>query len=117
MRERWKDIEGYEGFYQISSLGNVKTFTLRHYGKVMKLEVDRKGYYVVRLVKFGVPKKIAIHRTVFHHFNESIGPNDVIHHIDENKLNNCVNNLMKTTIGEHRAMHNIGVKPIYVTNF
>jgi hypothetical protein len=85
----------------------------------MKLEIDRSGYYVIKLRKFGVTQKLAIHRLVYLMFKGEIGKDDVIHHIDENKLNNIETNLMKLTKTEHRSLHNIGVKPILVsiTNF
>lgn len=114
MREWFKPIVGYEEQYEISNLGRVRTLDPRHRGKIMKLEIDRGGYYVIRLVRFGVGKKKAIHRMVYEHFNGPLAPGDIVHHFDENKLNNASNNLMKTTGSEHRTIHNRGLKPIHV---
>ena len=115
MREWWKNIEGYEDLYQISNLGRIKTLDPRYNGKVMKLELDRSDYLVIRLVRFGVRKRHAIHKLVYLHFNGPLAADDVVHHIDENKLNNASNNLMRMTVAEHRALHNKGsVKPIII---
>jgi hypothetical protein len=114
MREWFKPIDGYEDFYEISNTGRVKTLTPKCHGRIMKPEIDRRGYYVVRLVKFGVAKKRSIHRMVYETFKEPLTSDDIIHHLDEDKLNNNITNLMKTTVSEHRMMHNKKLKPIYI---
>jgi hypothetical protein len=116
MREWFKPISGYEDLYEISNLGRIRTLDPRFSGRLMKFSVDQQGeYLVVRLTKFGVRTKFAVHRLVFEHFNSHLETGDIVHHIDENKRNNASNNLMKTTDAEHKKLHSIGVKPIYVT--
>lgn len=114
--ELWQPLADYEEQYEISNHGRIRTLDIRYKGKVMRLEVDRAGYYVIKLVKFGITKKKAVHRITFENFVGPINHNEVIHHIDENKLNNVVTNLMKLTVSEHRSLHNKGVKPIYISN-
>ena len=113
--ENWISIEGYEDLYQISNKGRVRACVLGSH-KPMKVAVDRSGYAVVRLTKFGIRKKFAIHKLVFSHFNGDLVPGEIVHHIDEDKLNNCSWNLMKVTHSEHRLMHSRRLKPIYISN-
>lgn len=97
--EIWKDIIGYEGFYQISNLGNVRSLDRevkggRHLkGKLKKHKIDRCGYHFVRLCKNGGGKNFSIHRLVAIHFIPN--PNNLpeVNHIDEDKNNNCITNL------------------------
>lgn len=115
MIERWTSVDGYEDLYEISNYGQIRCLSTRYHGHILKMEIDRDKYYVVRLVKHGIRTTMAIHRMVFEHFKESLLPGEIVHHIDENKLNNKANNLMKMTVGEHRALHNKGsVSPLYI---
>mgnify|MGYP006375919495 FL=1 len=95
--EIWKDIFGYEGYYQISSLGRVKSLiwekNKKHkQPKILKNYID-KGYYRVSLYKDGNHKKYRVHRLIAQAFIPN--PNNLpeINHIDENKLNNDISNL------------------------
>lgn len=116
IRERFIPVAGYEDLYEISNHGRIKTLDRKCPGRIMKLEQDRSDYLVVRLVRFGVAKKFAIHRLVFIHFNGDLGNDEVVHHIDEDKHNNIASNLMKLTVAEHRALHNKGsVAPIRIS--
>lgn len=120
MTERWVPIEGYDDLYEISNFGEVRTLNPKCHGRIMSFETDRDKYYVIRLVKFGVRKKYAVHRLVQEHFNGPIPPGHLVHHIDEDKKNNRANNLMAMTVAEHRRLHNQGpAAPIYlnVSNF
>lgn len=93
MEEIWKNIEGFEGLYQISNYGNVKSLK---YGKerILKPRKDKDGYLRVGLYINGKGKDYTIHRLVALYF---ILNNDLfktqINHKDENKENNNVNNL------------------------
>ncbi len=44
MIERWKDIEGYKGIYQVSEFGNVRSFKRSQEGKLLKLSKNSNGY-------------------------------------------------------------------------
>lgn len=61
MEEIWKDIKDYEGLYQISSLGRVKSF---YKNKILKPRVKENNYLIVSLYKEGKDKKFYIHRLV-----------------------------------------------------
>ena len=91
MEEIWKDIEGYEGFYQVSNLGNVKTLNYRGYGgeKIMKKTLNNYGYEVVGLKG----KLFLVHRLVAKAFIPNPKDYPIINHKDEIKNNNSVDNL------------------------
>jgi len=93
-KEIWKSVKGYEGSYEISSWGRVKSLKRpwRHEDKIMKISQDGWGYYFVRLSKNCKPKNRKIHSLVALHF---IGERtaDTINHIDGDKSNNTPGNL------------------------
>lgn len=94
-KEIWKDIQGYEGLYQVSNLGNVKN-KIQPYlkqEKIYKKFSNSNGYLFVGLRKDKKRKFKYIHRLVAEAFIPN--PNNLpqINHKDENKQNNCVNNL------------------------
>ncbi|NTW31589.1 MAG: hypothetical protein HGB12_03015 [Bacteroidetes bacterium] len=102
MKEIWKDIPGYEGFYQISNYGKVKSIKrmcithnkIKEIKKeiLLKLSKDKRGYLVVNLYKNYKPKTFKIHRLVAINF---IGNSDLkcVCHKDNNKENNYYGNL------------------------
>ena len=93
--EIWKDIEGFEGLYQVSNRGNVKSLNYRHTGKegILKARKNRCGYLQVMLYRDGKAKMYLVHRLVATVFCENqIGYTEV-NHIDEDKTNNCSDNL------------------------
>lgn len=95
--EIWKDILNYEGLYQISNLGNVKSLGNKHKHKnsiILKQTIDRKnGYLTVSLSKKGKMKMYRVHRLVANAFIDNFNNYPIINHKDGNKLNNCVDNL------------------------
>ncbi|MDM5434391.1 NUMOD4 domain-containing protein [Bacillus hominis] len=102
--EVWKDIEDYEGKYQVSSLGRVKSLDriVRHsgnheriqHGKILKLTLNSvSGYLQVGLYLEGKVKKYNVHRLVAETFINNPGNKPEVNHIDENKTNNTVINL------------------------
>lgn len=103
MNEIWKDIKGYEGLYQISNLGNVKSLNYRNTDeeKILKQIKHSKGYLQVGLCKNGKTKKYTTHRLVAEHFIPN--PNNLpqIDHINTNKTDNRVENLRWCTIKEN----------------
>lgn len=99
--EVWKDIIGYEGFYQISNLGKIKSLDKissigrRVKGKVLKLQINSAGYYSISLCKNRNVCTKMVHQLVAIMFLKHT-PNRlnlVVNHIDFNKLNNTVSNL------------------------
>lgn len=93
--EIWKDIEGYEGLYQVSNLGNVKSLNYKHTGKerVLKTAKDKDNYLVVGLYKEAKLKTHRVHRLVAQSFIPNSKNLPQINHKDEDKTNNCVENL------------------------
>ena len=90
--ETWKPIAGYEGLYEVSNLGRVKSLK---YGKEKILKPGRthKGYLHVNLCKDGKAKHSNVHRLVAEAFIPNPNNLQTINHKDENKLNNAADNL------------------------
>lgn len=111
MKEIWKDVKGYEGLYQVSNLGHVRSLK---YGKerVLKEGTDRDGYLHVGLCLNCCQKTYKVHRLVADVFISN--PNNLpqVNHIDGNKTNNNVENLEWCTQKQniHHA-HNTGLHP------
>lgn len=97
--EIWKDIEGYEGLYQISNMGRVKAYPkmggcIFKNEKIIKSHDNGKQYLYVDLYdNNGKRKKDYIHRLVAKAFIPNTNDYPVINHKDENKLNNTYENL------------------------
>lgn len=105
--EIWKDIEGYEGYYQVSNFGRVKildrylvkksryggTYRQLYKGCYMKIQINKKGYTYVILSKGDVPRTHYIHRLVAKAFVPGYHEGLAVNHIDENKENNVPSNL------------------------
>ena len=98
--EIWKDITGYEGKYQVSSLGRIKSLlrfdsnnrrTVKEV--IRKPFVAGKGYYYTSLHSEGRQKMFGIHRLVAIEFIPNPDKHKEVNHIDRNKQNNVVNNL------------------------
>ena len=92
-QENWKDIFGYDGMYQVSDLGRVRSRKSGEW-KVLRPGKDKGGYLIVGLCKDGKQKSFFVHRLVAQAFieNDNIF-NTEINHIDECKQNNKVSNL------------------------
>lgn len=90
MNEIYKDIQGYEGKYQISNLGNVYSLITN---KILKPRLTLDGYYQVDLCKNGVKKHLYIHRLVAQSFLDNPKNYKIVNHKDENSMNNIVSNL------------------------
>jgi hypothetical protein len=110
-QEVWADVKGYEGIYQISTFGNIKSnsrILIRSNGKPQTVEElilkVRKGrYYNIKLRKEGVEKTYNIHQLVAVAFlnHKPNGHELVVDHIDMNELNNHVSNLRLITHSEN----------------
>lgn len=111
MTELWKDIEGYEGLYQVSNLGNVRSldhatrvvrngveFIVPHKGKMLTPTRWQHGYLGVMLYGKGGHKRrgfkmFSVHRLVAEAFVDNPHGYDEVNHLDECKTNNRADNL------------------------
>ena len=111
MTEDWRDIPGYEGLYQASNLGRIKsadryvnnshsTKSFRK-GKILKPNITRNGYYQICLFKNSKVKKYYVHRLVWIAFNGPIPENMQVNHISERKSENRLSNLNLMTAKEN----------------
>lgn len=102
-QEIWRDIKGYEGYYQVSNLGNVKTLHANkgHSTKLMTLAPHPRGYKQVLLCKDGRSKSLLVHRLVAAAFIPNPNNYNEVNHIDENKCNNNADNLEWVSHGDN----------------
>lgn len=89
--EIWKDIPNYEGLYKISNLGNI--YSYRKMRNMIISPSDITGYVAVGLYKDKVQTLYYVHRLVAQAFIPNPEDLPVVHHKDDVKHNNCVNNL------------------------
>ena len=102
MQEIWKDIVGYEGLYQISNKGRVKSLERYSYkgnrsiqklkARILKAGIRKDNYLTVVLRKDGKSTSYLVHRLVAHAFISNPYNYNVINHKDENKQNNDIRN-------------------------
>ena len=102
--EEWKDIPAYQGKYQVSNLGNVKSLNYNRTGKEKILKPVKGGdnYLHVYLCKNGKQKNIKIHRLVAEAFIPKTDGKEFVDHIDGDRQNNNVNNLRWCTQAENK---------------
>ena len=135
MIEVWKDIKGFEGRYQVSNLGNVKSLP-----RVIRQEYTQHNHAVSRVLKGselipsdnghgykiillrllnqnGKRKRFYVHRLVAEYFIGDIPEGMVVNHIDYDKSNNCVDNLeiVSQLDNIHHSICNMQ-KPMLTTN-
>jgi len=115
--ETWKEIKNYEGFYEVSSLGRVRSLTRyikqknnskkKIAGKILKPIPNKNGYLMVTLSKDCKGKRYFVHRLVADAFILNKNNKKEVNHIDENPKNNKVNNLEWVT---HLENSNYGTR-------
>ena len=123
--EVWKDIKGYEGLYQVSNEGRIKSLpkkwscgdrnsTRYHDSIIMKQSLDEKGYKMVCLSKNGKSTTKKVHKLVANAFIENTDNLPQVNHKDENKENNYIHinedgsvNLEKSNLEWCTAKYNV----------
>lgn len=99
MVEEWKWIKGFEGAYSISNTGKI-----RHKSREMSVKNSKGWYLTVRLYDGEIWHTKRIHRLVYETFVGEIPKGYHIHHIDENKQNNNLDNLKMLSSKEHLSI-------------
>lgn len=113
MEEVWKDIKGYEGLYQVSNLGNVRSIERKVDYRIkgtyaikpsilLKPSINKNGYLSVALSKNNKIKRMRVNRLVALNFISNPNKKPQVNHIDGNKSNNNVNNLEWCTNSENQ---------------
>lgn len=94
MKEIWKDVPNYEGLYQVSNLGRVKSnHNTRYHKPKILTNIPRNGYVSVILCKNKSQKNVFVHRLVAECFVPNPENKPCVNHIDGNKSNPCASNL------------------------
>ena len=118
--EEWRDVEGYEGIYQVSSVGRVKhipttrveisqngdviqTRTTKEY--ILKQKAIKQDYMHVGLALGSSVNSIGVHRLIAAAFIPKLPKQTEVHHIDRNRQNNSIDNLLWVTPEEHIELH------------
>lgn len=114
--EIWKDIKGYEGLYQVSSKGRIRSFYERTTrggltpGKkptILAPQTSNRGYYMVTIYKDGVPSFCLLHRLIAETFIPNPNNYPIINHKDEVRTNNCIDNLEWCTYSYNNSYNDI----------
>lgn len=113
MKEEWKNIEGYEGLYQVSSLGRIKSLPREINGtlggsyttpeKILSPPVYSNGYVVVKLYNDGECERYGVHVLVARAFIPNTENKPIVNHKDGNKQNNHWGNLEWATQQENHT--------------
>lgn len=95
MKEIWKPVIGYEGLYEVSNLGKIKSLNYRNTKKegILSPGINTCGYEQVILAKDKVRKALFVHRIVAEAFLPNKNNYEVVNHKDENPRNNTLDNL------------------------
>ena len=110
MKEEWRSIQKYEGHYEVSSLGRIKSLGITTVSKegrkytrkerILKIGYGNTGYANVALLKDGVQTTYKVHRLVAEAFIDNVECKKTVNHNDGDKSNNSVPNLQWSTYKE-----------------
>ena len=105
INEIFKDVKGYEGYYEISNLGRVRSTSYRG-KKILKPAVTKNGYLNVIFCINQKKEHKFVHRLVAEAFIPNINNYRTVNHKDEDKLNNCVENLEWLSVEDNNRYYN-----------
>lgn len=112
MKVIWKSIPNYEGYYEASNVGMIRSIDRvvekgkyktpsQVKGNIMSPYIDRDGYMRVSMYKDGIRRNEKVHSIIAKTFIDNPLSKETVNHIDENKLNNTVENLEWMTNSEN----------------
>jgi hypothetical protein len=116
MKEEWKDIEGYYGYYQISNFGKIKSLprVLKNRIKketILKQNINNHGYVALALTIYSKSKRFLVHRLIAEAFIPNPEKKDQVNHINGIKTDNRIENLEWNTSSENNNhAFNIGLR-------
>lgn len=116
--EQWKPIKEYEGLYEISNFGRVKSLprngTIKN-EKILSNEIKKNGYVQISLHKNHKQKSFLLHCLVWDNFGVNLrnGHKLEVDHIDNNKLNNRIDNLQLLNSRQNSIKRQIKRKSIF----
>lgn len=116
MEEIWKPVEGFEGRYEVSNMGNVKIPNYRGTGRerMMKFQTDICGYFTVSLFKNGKSSKKRVNRLVASAFCPNPNNYPVVNHKNEIKIDNRADNLEWCTV-QYNTTYGSGIEKMIQT--
>jgi len=116
LNEEWRDVKGYESYYQVSNYGRVKSFKYKKIRILKASAISTERYFVLTLSKDNIKKHITVHRLVAQTFIPNPNNYPIINHKDCNKHNNHANNLEWCTIS-YNMLHAIKNGKIDIESF
>jgi len=103
--EEWRDVPGYEGLYEVSSLGQVRS-TARPgtVGGILKAELGKrkKDYYRVSLWKSGANRRLGVHQVLALAFLPNPDNLPIVRHLNDDHLDNRLENLAWGTVADNQ---------------
>lgn len=104
--EQWRDVPNYEGLYQVSNLGRIRRMPK---GKIRVQKATKNGYLQINLCKENKIRWVGVHRLVATAFVPNPDNLPIVNHKDEDKHNNCVDNLEWVTPRQN-AVYGTGIQ-------
>jgi len=111
MEEIWRDVVDWEGYYQVSNLGRVKSLSRKVNGRnnkpnviierIRKQRINAEGYYSLPLNRFGLVKTVRVHRLIAEAFLPNPENKTDVNHINSNRADNSLSNLEWATRSEN----------------